>query len=321
MVLLVTGGAGFIGSNFVQHWLDKYPHDIVVCYDLLTYAGNIGNLSGVLGKSNFHFIQGDICNSSDVEQCIVNFGVDKVINFAAESHVDNSITCSQPFVRTNILGVHVLLELCVKHNIKLFYQISTDEVYGGVPLDGSIVCCEYSPLNPSSPYSASKASADLLVMSYHKTHNLPIVISRSCNNYGVHQHSEKFIPSIIGSIVARQPVKLYGDGTNKRNWLHVIDHCRAIDCIISSGVVGQIYNIGSANCMSNNALVDRILAVFGIDNRQLVCHVADRQGHDSWYNISSNKIATTLHWQEKVPFDSGLAEIVACDTKTVIKVI
>lgn len=309
MVLLVTGGAGFIGSNFIQYWMDKYPHDTVVCYDALTYAGSISNLSGVMGKNSFHFVEGDICNRAEVERCIVCFGVDKVINFAAESHVDNSIVSSQPFIRTNVLGVQVLLELCVKYNIKLFYQISTDEVYGGVPLDGCVKCCEHSPLCPSSPYSASKAAADMLVMSYHKTHNLPVVISRSCNNYGPHQHSEKFIPSIISSIVSSQPIRIYGDGTNTRNWLHVLDHCRAIDTIINSGTVGQIYNVGSSNSMSNNALVDSILQLFGIHERQLVRYVADRQGHDMWYNISSTKLST-LGWQETVPFDSGLAEIV-----------
>ncbi len=309
MVLLVTGGAGFIGSNFVQYWVDNYPHDTVVCYDLLTYAGSISNLSSVMGASNFHFVEGDICNRADVEQCILDFGVDKIINFAAESHVDNSIASSEAFIATNVVGVQVLLELCVKHNIKLFYQISTDEVYGGVPLDGSDNCCEHSPLCPSSPYSASKAAADLLVMSYHKTYNLPVVISRSCNNYGTHQHTEKFIPSIISSIEASQPIRIYGNGTNTRNWLHVLDHCRAIDCIISSGTVGQIYNIGSSNCLSNNALVDSILKLFGICDRQLVRYVADRQGHDMWYNISSTKIAT-LGWHETVPFDSGLSEVV-----------
>lgn len=310
MVLLVTGGAGFIGSNFVQYWVDRYPHDTVVCYDLLTYAGSIDNLSGVVGNSNFHFVQGNICNSAEVEQCIVNFGVDKVINFAAESHVDNSIVNSTPFVATNVLGVQVLLDLCVKHNIKLFYQISTDEVYGGVPLDGSVVCHEHSALCPSSPYSASKAAADLLVISYHKTHGTPVVISRSCNNYGAHQHSEKFIPSIIASALSNAPIRVYGDGTNKRNWLHVLDHCRAIDCIISSGTVGQIYNITSENCLSNNGLVDKILRILDIHDRQLVCHVADRPGHDSWYNISSDKITTTLGWCETVPFDSALSELV-----------
>lgn len=310
MVLLVTGGAGFIGSNFVQYWVDKYPHDTVVCFDLLTYAGNIGNLSGVLGKSNFHFVEGDICNYSEVEQCIVNFGIDKIINFAAESHVDNSIASATTFVRTNVVGVQVLLDLCVKHNIKLFYQISTDEVYGGVSMDGSVKCCEHSSLCPSSPYSASKAAADLLVISYHKTHNLPVVISRSCNNYGIHQHAEKFIPSIISSILANKSISIYGDGTNMRNWLHVYDHCRAIDCIIGSGTVGQIYNIASKNCLSNNALVDKILNILDVHDSAVVCHVADRQGHDSWYNISSDKLDTTLGWQETVPFDSGLAEVV-----------
>ncbi len=309
MVLLVTGGAGFIGSNFIEYWLDSHPHDSVVCYDLLTYAGCRDNLASVIDNSNFHFVEGDICNSHDVEQCIVQYGVESIINFAAESHVDNSIVDATAFVRTNVMGVQVLLDLCVRHSIKLFYQISTDEVYGGVPLDGSVVCNECSPLRASSPYSASKAAADLLVMSYYTTHNLPVVISRSSNNYGQHQHSEKFIPTIISSALAGKPISVYGDGNNMRNWLHVLDHCRAIECIICSGVVGQIYNITSSNSHSNNALVDNILRLLDMHDSTLVQYVADRQGHDSWYNISSSKIAT-LGWCETVPFDEGLAGLV-----------
>lgn len=311
MVLLVTGGAGFIGSNFVQYWVDKYPHDTVVCYDLLTYAGNMDNLSSVVDNSNFHFVKGDICNSTDVEQCMVQYGVDKVVNFAAESHVDNSISNAAPFVATNVVGVQVLLDMCLRHGVQLFYQISTDEVYGGVPLDSSVVCTEHSPLRASSPYSASKAAADMLVMSYHKTYGLPVVISRSCNNYGAHQHSEKFIPSIIASALSDNAIRVYGDGSNVRNWLHVLDHCRAIDAIINSGTVGQIYNIASSNSLSNNALVDSILQLLDIDNRQLVQYVTDRRAHDTRYNISSDKIAT-LGWSETVPFDSGLAQLVEC---------
>ncbi len=309
MVLLVTGGAGFIGSNFVQYWLQQYPDDTVVCYDLLTYAGSMDNVSAVADNKNFHFVRGDICSSGDIDSCFARYGVDMVINFAAESHVDNSVLRPQLFASTNIMGVQVLLDACVRHGVKLFYQISTDEVYGSGLLDGR-QCTESDALRPSSPYSASKAAADLLALSYYSAMSLPVIISRSSNNYGRHQHAEKFIPKIITNALAGKAIPVYGNGSNVRNWLHVLDHCSAIDAIIHHGTVGQIYNIAGNCTLSNIALVDIILQRLGISDRSLVHFVADRVAHDICYNISSQKLYDTVGWQATMPFCDGINALV-----------
>ena len=287
--MLITGGAGFIGSNFIHYILSKYNDYQVINLDKLTYAANLDNLKDIEDNKNYRFIHGDIADQEFIFKLFENEKFDIVINFAAESHVDNSILNPQIFTITNILGTQVLLDACRKYNIKRFHQVSTDEVYGELPLDdNSILFTEKTPLNPSSPYSASKASADMLVKSYYRTYSLPITISRCSNNYGPYQHLEKLIPLMISKAINNDNLPVYGNGLNVRDWLHVYDHCTAIDLIIHEGKIGEIYNIGGNNEKSNIDVVKIILKELG-KSEKLIKYVNDRPGHDLRYAIDSTK--------------------------------
>ena len=307
MRLLVTGGAGFIGSNFVHYMLEQHPDYHILDLDALTYAGSMENLKEIVENPGHRFIQGRIEDGKLVDGLMP--GVDAVINFAAESHVDRSIVEPQVFITTNVLGTQVLLDAALRHEVKLFCQISTDEVYGAVELDSAERFIEESPIRPNSPYSASKASADLLVRAYYRTYGLPVVISRCTNNYGPRQHAEKFIPTVILSALRGKPVPIYGDGLYVRDWIHVLDHCRAIDLILHRGKVGEVYNIGGDNEWSNIELAREILQITG-KPENLLQSVPDRPGHDRRYALDSEKLRRELGWKPGVPFDQGLSETV-----------
>ena len=295
MKILVTGGAGFIGTNFVRYWLQHHPGDEITVLDNLTYAGKKENLDGL----PVTFIKGDICDRSTVFRVMT--GCDCVYHFAAESHVDRSIISAEDFVTTNVYGTHILLEAARKWNIKKFVHISTDEVYGSNPF-GSF--WEWDLLNPSSPYSATKAGSELLAISYYKTYGLPVVVTRSSNNYGAYQHSEKMIPTMILNALQNKPLPVYGDGKNIRDWLYVDDNCAGIDIIANRGTVGQIYNIASQERMENIIVVMKILRYLD-KPESLITFVPDRPGHDLRYAISTEKIER-LGWKPKVGFDDGL---------------
>lgn len=313
--VLITGGAGFIGSNFIHYILSKYNDYQVINLDKLTYAANLDNLKDIEDNKNYRFIHGDIADQEFIFKLFENEKFDIVINFAAESHVDNSILNPQIFTITNILGTQVLLDACRKYNIKRFHQISTDEVYGELPLDDkSILFTEKTPLNPSSPYSASKASADMLVKSYYRTYSLPITISRCSNNYGPYQHLEKLIPLMISKAINNDNLPVYGNGLNVRDWLHVYDHCTAIDLIIHEGKIGEIYNIGGNNEKSNIDVVKIILKELG-KSEKLIKYVNDRPGHDLRYAIDSTKIKTTLNWNPVYSFEKGILDTIKWYTK------
>ena len=313
--MLITGGAGFIGSNFIHYILSKYNDYQVINLDKLTYAANLDNLKDIEDNKNYRFIHGDIADQEFIFKLFENEKFDIVINFAAESHVDNSILNPQIFTITNILGTQVLLDACRKYNIKRFHQISTDEVYGEVPLDDkNILFTEKTPLNPSSPYSASKASADMLVKSYYRTYSLPITISRCSNNYGPYQHLEKLIPLMISKAINNDNLPVYGNGLNVRDWLHVYDHCTAIDLIIHEGKIGEIYNIGGNNEKSNIDVVKIILKELG-KSEKLIKYVNDRPGHDLRYAIDSTKIKTTLNWKPVYSFEKGILDTIKWYTK------
>ena len=313
--VLITGGAGFIGSNFIHYILSKYNDYQVINLDKLTYAANLENLKDIEGNKNYKFIHGDIADQEFIFKLFENEKFDIVINFAAESHVDNSILNPQIFTITNILGTQVLLDACRKYNIKRFHQISTDEVYGELPLDDkNILFTEKTPLNPSSPYSASKASADMLVKSYYRTYSLPITISRCSNNYGPYQHLEKLIPLMISKAINNDNLPVYGNGLNVRDWLHVYDHCTAIDLIIHEGKIGEIYNIGGNNEKSNIDVVKIILKELG-KSEKLIKYVNDRPGHDLRYAIDSTKIKTTLNWKPVYSFEKGILDTIKWYTK------
>ena len=313
--MLITGGAGFIGSNFIHYILSKYNDYQVINLDKLTYAANLDNLKDIEDNKNYRFIHGDIVDQEFIFKLFENEKFDIVINFAAESHVDNSILNPQIFTITNILGTQVLLDACRKYNIKRFHQISTDEVYGELPLDdNSILFTEKTPLNPSSPYSASKASADMLVKSYYRTYSLPITISRCSNNYGPYQHLEKLIPLMISKAINNDNLPVYGNGLNVRDWLHVYDHCTAIDLIIHEGKIGEIYNIGGNNEKSNIDVVKIILKELG-KSEKLIKYVNDRPGHDLRYAIDSTKIKTTLNWKPVYSFEKGILDTIKWYTK------
>lgn len=307
MRLLVTGGAGFIGSNFVPYFLEKHSDCEIVNLDALTYAGNMENLREIENHSNHKFIRGRIEDGKLVEELME--GIDVVINFAAESHVDRSIVEPQVFVQTNVIGTQVLLDAALRHGVQLFYQISTDEVYGALDLDSTERFTEETPLRPNSPYAASKASADLLVRAYHHTFGLPVVISRCSNNYGPKQHPEKFIPTIILNALRDQPVPIYGDGLYVRDWIHVLDHCRAIDLIMHKGRIGEVYNIGADDEWANIELARKILQLLH-KPESLLQSVQDRPGHDRRYAIGSDKLRRELGWQPSTPLDRGLAATV-----------
>jgi dTDP-glucose 4,6-dehydratase len=309
MKCLVTGGAGFIGANYVRNRLNK-SSDEVYCLDLLTYAGNMDNLDGVIGNRRFTFIKGDINDRKSVFRLFESVGFDQAIHFAAESHVDRSIEDPSAFLQTNILGTQNLLDACRKYGIGRFHQVSTDEVYGDLPLDRKdIKFTERSPIRPSSPYSASKASADLLCQSYHRTYGLPITISRCSNNYGPYQFPEKLIPRMIMLALKDEALPVYGTGENIRDWLHVLDHCEAINAILTRGKEGEVYNIGG-NCEKRNIdIVKTILHKLGKDEK-LIKFVEDRKGHDLRYALNNEKIKRELKWSPGIDFERGIVSTI-----------
>ncbi len=306
MKIIVTGGAGFIGGNFIHYMLDKYPEDKIICLDKLTYAGNIETLSPVMDRDNFRFVKGDIADRDLVYKLFEEEKPDVVINFAAESHVDRSINDPDIFLLTNVMGTGVLLEACRKYGISRYHQVSTDEVYGDLPLDRpDLLFTEDTPLHTSSPYSASKASSDLLVLAYHRTYNLPVTISRCSNNYGPYQFPEKLIPLIIANALNDKPLPIYGKGENVRDWLYVTDHCVAIDLIVRKGSVGEVYNIGGHNEKTNLEVVRAILSELD-KGEDLIQYVTDRPGHDRRYAIDPDKIRNELGWEPTTLFDEGI---------------
>ena len=310
MTIIVTGGAGFIGSNFIFHMLAAHPGDRIVCLDKLTYAGNLSTLKSVTDKPNFQFVKADICDREAVFFLFEEEKPDVVVNFAAESHVDRSIEDPGIFLKTNILGTQVLMDACRKYGIKRFHQVGTDEVYGDLPLDRpDLFFTEQTPLHTSSPYSASKASADLLVMAYHRTFGLPVTISRCSNNYGPYQFPEKLIPLMITNALADKPLPVYGEGLNVRDWLYVEDHCKAIDLILQKGRVGEVYNIGGHNEMRNIDIVKLICKELG-KPESLVTYVTDRKGHDMRYAIDPNKIHSELGWLPETMFAEGIKKTI-----------
>lgn len=308
--ILITGGAGFIGANFVQYILDKYKDYKVVNLDKLTYASNISNLDNIANNKNYKFVKGDICDKNLIDDLFESEKFDIVVNFAAESHVDRSISNPDIFIKTNVLGTQILLDASLKYNVSRFHQVSTDEVYGDLPLDREdLLFTEENNLNPSSPYSASKASADLLVKSYYKTFNLPVTISRCSNNYGKFQYEEKLIPLMIKNAINNKNLHVYGNGLNVRDWLHVYDHCSAIDLIIHKGKIGEIYNVGGKNEKSNIEIVKLILKILDKSD-DLISYVEDRKGHDLRYAIDASKIKLELNWNPKYRFEDGINETV-----------
>ena len=310
MKILVTGGAGFIGSNFVFHMLDKYPSYEIVCLDNLTYAGNLSTLDSVIKNPNFQFVKGDIADSTFISKLFDKHKFDIVVNFAAESHVDRSIEDPQIFLVTNIIGTGVLMDACRKHGNIRYHQVSTDEVYGDLPLDRpDLLFTENTPIHTSSPYSSSKAGADLLVQSYHRTFGLPITISRCSNNYGPYHFPEKLIPLMISKALAGEKLPVYGDGLNIRDWLYVEDHCKAIDVIIHNGKIGEVYNVGGHNEMSNIDIVKIILSKLG-KSEDLIAYVTDRKGHDMRYAIDPTKITTELGWAPTTMFADGIEKTI-----------
>jgi dTDP-glucose 4,6-dehydratase len=304
--LLITGGAGFIGSNFVRLILERHPDYQVLNLDKLTYAGNLENLAGLDQNPNYRFVRGDICDSSLVGS-LMSEGVDAVVNFAAESHVDRSILEASEFVRTNIQGTLCLLEAGRRNKVHRFVQISTDEVYGSLGKVGAFT--ETTPLAPNSPYAASKASADLLVRSYFKTHGFPAVITRCSNNYGPYQFPEKFIPLLISNALADLPIPIYGDGLYVRDWIHVKDHCSAIDTVLHQGNVGEVYNIGARQEKPNLEIARLILSSLE-NSKSTLSHVQDRPGHDRRYAIDPLKIETELSWRPEISFYEGLMQTI-----------
>ena len=310
MTIIVTGGAGFIGGNFIHYMIAKHPEYRIVCLDKLTYAGNISTLASVNGRSNFRFIKADICDRDAVYRVFEEEHPDIVVNFAAESHVDRSIENPSIFLETNIMGTAVLMDACRKFGIVRYHQVSTDEVYGDLPLDRpDLFFTETTPIHTSSPYSSSKASADLLVLAYHRTYGLPVTISRCSNNYGPYHFPEKLIPLMIINALDDKPLPVYGKGENVRDWLYVEDHCRAIDLIIHNGRVGEVYNVGGHNEMRNIDIVKLILKHLG-KPESLITYVADRKGHDLRYAIDPTKIHNELGWLPETKFADGLAKTI-----------
>ena len=310
MTILVTGGAGFIGGNFVYYQLKNHPEDRVVCLDKLTYAGNLSTLQEAMKCEQFRFVRGDIADREAVYALFEQEKPDVVVNFAAESHVDRSVTNPEIFLTTNILGTSVLMDACRRYGVGRYHQVSTDEVYGDLPLDRpDLFFTEETPIHTSSPYSASKASADLLVMAYHRTYGLPATISRCSNNYGPYHFPEKLIPLMITRALADEPLPVYGQGLNVRDWLYVEDHCSAIDLIIRRGRVGEVYNIGGHNERTNMQVVKTILKALG-KPESLIRHVTDRPGHDRRYAIDPSKIHRELGWLPKTTFDEGIQKTV-----------
>lgn len=310
MNIIITGGAGFIGSNFVFHMLREHPQDRVICLDKLTYAGNLSTLAPVMGQDNFRFVKADICDRDAVYSLFEEEHPDVVVNFAAESHVDRSIENPAIFLETNIMGTAVLMDACRKYGIQRYHQVSTDEVYGDLPLDRpDLFFTETTPIHTSSPYSSSKASADLLVLAYHRTYGLPVTISRCSNNYGPYHFPEKLIPLMIINALHDKPLPVYGDGLNVRDWLYVEDHCRAIDLILQKGRVGEVYNVGGHNEMKNIDIVKLICKALG-KPESLIHHVTDRKGHDRRYAIDPTKIHEELGWLPETKFVDGIKKTI-----------
>jgi dTDP-glucose 4,6-dehydratase len=310
MTILVTGGAGFIGSNFIFYELEKHPEDRIVCLDKLTYAGNLSTLKNVLDAPNFRFVKADICDRAAVYQLFEEEHPDIVVHFAAESHVDRSIENPGVFLETNIMGTAVLMDACRGYGIKRYHQVSTDEVYGDLPLDRpDLFFTEETPIHTSSPYSSSKAAADLLVQAYHRTYGLPVSISRCSNNYGPYQFPEKLIPLMIANCLADKPLPVYGEGINVRDWLYVEDHCKAIDLIMRKGRVGEVYNIGGHNEMRNIDIVKLIIKELG-KSEDLITFVKDRKGHDMRYAIDPAKIHAELGWLPETMFAEGIKKTI-----------
>ena len=310
MTIIITGGAGFIGSNFVFHMLQAHPDYRIVCLDKLTYAGNLSTLEPVLQQDNFRFVRADICDRQAVDKLFQEEKPDIVVNFAAESHVDRSIENPGIFLETNIMGTAVLMDACRKYGIQRYHQVSTDEVYGDLPLDRpDLFFTEETPLHTSSPYSSSKASADLLVMAYYRTYGLPVTISRCSNNYGPYHFPEKLIPLMIANALADKPLPVYGNGENVRDWLYVEDHCRAIDLIIHNGKVGEVYNVGGHNEKRNIDIVRIICQELG-KPESLIVHVEDRKGHDRRYAIDPAKIHRELGWLPETKFEDGIKKTI-----------
>ena len=327
--VLVTGGAGFIGSNFVPYFLKKYPDYRLINLDLLTYAGNLENLKECEKNQNYKFIKGDIRNRELVEFIFKEYDVQGVVHFAAESHVDNSIKCPDVFIQTNINGTFTLIDVAYKYWMKRpfnykeeykdsrFHHISTDEVYGTLSLDSNELFTEKTPYAPNSPYSASKASSDMIVRSYHETYGLNTVITNCSNNYGPKQHSEKFIPTIIKNALEKKPIPVYGDGKNIRDWLYVLDHCKGIDTVFHNGKSGETYNIGGRNEKTNleivnivTTILDKEKPVTNFSYKDLVVFVEDRAGHDRRYAIDASKIEKELHWKADENFKSGIVKTI-----------
>ena len=306
MKVLVTGGAGFIGSNFIFYMLDKYKEYEITCLDLLTYAGNMETLKDAMENPKFEFVKGDISDRDFINELFEKSKFDIVVNFAAESHVDRSIENPGIFLQTNIIGTQILLDATKKFNVKRFHQVSTDEVYGDLPLDRpELFFTEETPIHTSSPYSASKASADLIVQAYYRTYKLPVTISRCSNNYGPYHFPEKLIPLMIANALNDKQLPVYGKGENVRDWLYVEDHCSAIDMIIHSGTVGDVYNIGGHNERTNLDVVKTILSELG-KSENLIKYVTDRAGHDMRYAIDPTKIRNELGWEPTTKFDDGI---------------
>ncbi len=306
MKIIVTGGAGFIGANFIYYELKHHPEDEILCYDALTYAGNLETLDDAQKNPKFRFVKGDITAREAVEALFTAEKPDVIVNFAAESHVDRSIEQPDIFLQTNFMGVGVLLDVCREYGIKRYHQVSTDEVYGDLPLDRpDLFFTEETNLHASSPYSASKASADLLVMAYHRTYDLPVTISRCSNNYGPYHFPEKLIPLMILNALEDKKLPVYGKGENVRDWLYVEDHCAAIDLILRQGRAGELFNIGGHNERRNIDVVRMILAALG-KPESLIEYVADRKGHDRRYAIDPSKIRTVLGWEPKTKFADGI---------------
>lgn len=310
MKILVTGGAGFIGANFVYYELQHHPEDQIVCVDALTYAGNLETLAAAMKNPQFSFVKADIADRYAMDEMFAREQFDIVVNFAAESHVDRSIENPEIFLRTNIMGTQVLLDACRKYKVARYHQVSTDEVYGDLPLDQpELFFTEETPIHTSSPYSASKASADLLVQAYHRTFKLPVTLSRCSNNYGPYHFPEKLIPLMISRALADQSLPVYGKGDNVRDWLYVEDHCSAIDLIIRKGRIGEVYNIGGHNERTNLEVVKTILRELG-KPESLISYVTDRPGHDRRYAIDPAKISSELGWTPATRFDDGIKKTI-----------
>ena len=308
MKILVTGGAGFIGCNFIKYLIKTHKDAEIICFDKLTYAGNLHNIEEEINEGKLRFIKGDIADEESVNAAFRELKPDLVVNFAAETHVDRSISDPSVFIKTNVMGTQVLLDASVRFGVKRFHQVSTDEVYGDLPIDGKdLFFTEESPLRPSSPYSASKAAADLLTLAYHRTYGLNVTITRCSNNYGPYQFPEKLIPLMITNAEKGLPLPVYGDGKNVRDWLYVEDHCAAIDEVLFYGKNGEIYNVSGNEEKSNVEIVDLIIKELG---KGQILYVPDRPGHDKRYALSSNKITKHLNWKPQTPFNSGITETI-----------